>query len=159
MRHETDKGQQVRSNDQLGLAPKRAKLPAPRLQLRWEPLQRARYQWQCNYELVILLDEWDVRREIYKNGQQLKKKLPRECAIPMKGPSLRCTGSNFPPCTSHDGKLRYADEPFRDGAHARWDAIQLGDLPIYVVAPDGMTFQVEYDADKLRAANSEKKKA
>jgi hypothetical protein len=35
-----------------------------------------------------------------------------------------------------DGELSHAT-PFRDGAHAHWDAKQFGNLPIYVVAPDG----------------------
>ena len=134
------------------------KLPAPRLQLRWKESTHAGYQWQCHYELVILLDKYDVRREIYKNGRELKKQLPREFAIPMKGPSLRNTSSKFPPCTSGDGKQRYEDTPYRDGAHAKWDAIQLGDLPIFVVAPDGLAFPVEYDAAELRAANAAKRK-
>lgn len=127
------------------------KLPVPRMQLRWEASEDPRYKWQCHYELVILLAKHDVRREVYKNGREMKKKLPRELAIPMKSPSVRNSSSSYPPCTSGDGKLRYADTPFRDGAHAQWDAIQLGDLPIFVIAPDGMAFEVEYDPDELRA--------
>ena len=135
-------------------------LPAPRLQLRWEQNtgeNRREYEWLCHYELVILVDEYDVRREIYENGRELLKKLPRECAISMKGPSLRGSSSKFPPCTSGDGKQRYVDTPFRDGAHAKWDAIQLGNPPSFVIAPDGMAFSLEYDAAELRAANAEKK--
>jgi hypothetical protein len=134
------------------------KLPAPRLQLRWaeaEPNPRG-YQWACHYELVISLDEFDIRREIYdKKGKCTKG--PREVAIPMKPPTLR--GSDSTPCTSSDGKTRYCDDPFRDGAHARWDATQLGDPPIFVIAPDGMVFPVEYDPEELRAARAEKVKA
>ena len=138
------------------------KLPTPRLQLRWEQntgKNRLEYEWLCHYELVILLDEYDVRREIYKNGSQLRNKLPRECTIPMKEPSLRGSSSKFPPCTSSDGKQRYSDTPFRDGAHAQWDAIQLGNPPIFVIAPDGTAFPVEYDAAELREAKAEKKRA
>lgn len=133
-----------------------SKLPTPRIQLRWEASQHPEYQWQCHYELVILLDKYDVRREVYKNGRQLKKKLPRELAIPMKSPSLRGSSSKYPPCTSGDGKMRYADTPFRDGAHARWDAIQLGDPPIFVIAPDGMAFPVEYDRAAIKAVEESK---
>lgn len=128
-----------------------SKLPTPRIQLRWEASQHPEYQWQCHYELVILLAVHDVRREVYRHGYQLKKKLPRELTIAMKSPSLRGSSSLYPPCTSGDGKLRYADTPFRDGAHAKWDAIQLGNLPIFVIAPDGMSFPVEYDPADLRA--------
>lgn len=122
-----------------------SKLPTPRMQLRWEVATEPDHHWQCHYELVILLDKWDVRREVYKRGRKLKRKLPRELAIPMKTPSFRNSSSHYPPCTSGDGKKRYADTPYRDGAHAKWDAIQLGDPPIFVIAPDGMAFPVEYD--------------
>jgi hypothetical protein len=81
----------------------------------------------------------------------LKRKLPRELVIPMKTPSFRNSSSHYPPCTSGDGGQRYADTPFRDGAHAKWDAIQLGDPPIFVIAPDGMAFPVEYDPAEVRA--------
>lgn len=31
----------------------------------------------------------------------------------------------------------YYDEPYRDGAHAKWDAKALGGLPVWVIALDG----------------------
>ena len=128
------------------------KLPTPRLQLRWAPSTiKHEYKWECHYELVILLGEYDIRREVYRNGNPLKKKLPRELAIPMKGPSLR--GSSETPCTAMNG-TRYADTPFRDGAHAKWDAIQIGCPPIFVIAPDGEAFAVEYDPQELRDAEA-----
>ena len=128
-----------------------SKLPTPRIQLRWESSTEPGHQWMCHYELVILLDKYDVRREVYKRGRELKKKLSRELAIPMKTPSFRNSSSRYPPCTSGDGKQRYADTPYRDGAHALWDAIQLGDPPIFVIAPDGMPFSVEYATAEVRA--------
>lgn len=129
------------------------KLPAPRMQLRWEKSPTPEYQWQCHYELVILLGEHDIRREVYKNGRQLKKKMPRELAITMKPPTMR-SGNGKPPCGAELN--RYADPPFRDGAHAMWDAIQLGDPPIFVIAPDGKAFQVEYKPDELRAIEAKR---
>ena len=131
------------------------KLPTPRMQLRWKESTHAGYQWECHYELVILLDKYDVRREVYKNGRELKRLLPREMTIPMKTPSLRNSSSPHPPCTAMDG-TRYADTPSRDGAHAKWDAIQLGDPPIFVIAPDGKAFPVEYDAAELRADRAQR---
>lgn len=125
------------------------KLPTPRLQLRWEESGRTDYRWQCHYELVILLSECDVRREIYKNGRQLRRMLPRELAIPMKPPSMRSSSNPHPPCTAADGRTRFADDPFRDGAHARWDAAQLGGHPIFVIAPDGKPFRIEYDPEQF----------
>lgn len=119
------------------------KLPAPRMQLRWEASALPGNPWRCHYELVILLNKFDIRRDVYKGTNLLKRKLPREMAIPMKPPSLRTTSNPYPPCTANDGKTRFADEPFRDGAHALWDAEQLGKLPVFVIAPDGAAFPLE----------------
>lgn len=119
------------------------KLPAPRLQLRWAPSTLKRgYQWECHYELVLKLDKWDIRAEVYKGDRLLKKRLA-ELVVPMKEPSVRGSSSEYPPCTSGDGKLRYCDTPYRDGAHAKWDSLQVGNLPIYCIAPDGAAFLVE----------------
>jgi hypothetical protein len=121
------------------------KLPAPRLQLRWEPFpdpQGRGYNWQCHYELVLPLGKYDIRADVYKGDRLLKKKL-RELVIPMKEPSVR--GSNGVPCQGQNGE-RYCDTPFRDGAHALWDAKVLGNPPIFVIAPDGMTFEHKEDA-------------
>lgn len=122
------------------------KLPTPRLQLRWEanPAYRtgepgSQYRWACNYELVLPLDKYDVRAEVWKNGRELKRKL-KELVVPIKPPSLR--GSELEPCTGMDGS-RFYDDPFRDGAHAYWDSKHLGNPPIYVIAPDGMAFKRE----------------
>jgi hypothetical protein len=118
-------------------------LPAPRLQLRWEkPEQRINgYNWLCHYELVIPLDQYDVRAEQYdEEGDLLPEKL-KEQTIPMReGASMR--GSEGIPCTTMGGD-RYYDSPFRDGAHAYWDAKLLGNLPIFVIAPDGVAFKRE----------------
>lgn len=114
-------------------------LPAPRLQLRWEPDngQRRRFSdedWLCHYELVLPLGEYDIRREIYDDdGEQIGER--SELILAVKPPTIR-GGPGRPPCTNPDGSL-YADEPFRDGVHAQWDARVLGGWPVYVIAPDG----------------------
>lgn len=112
-------------------------LPAPRLQLRWAPsVQRSGYQWECHYELVLPLGEFDIRREQYgEDGEELPK--ISELIVPMNPPSLR--GGELTPCTAGNGE-RYYDTPFRDGAHAQWDAKLIGNPPIFVIAPDGMAF-------------------
>lgn len=114
------------------------KLPAPRLQLRWEAFDgRPGYQWQCHYELVIPLGKYDIRAE--QAGPRGGKRPNRtELVLAIKEPSIR--GSDGVPCTAQDG-TRYYDAPYRDGAHAKWDAKVLGNPPIYVIAPDGMAFQ------------------
>lgn len=123
-----------------------AGLPLPRLQLRWapksvansEPKRRAdialskrvsrmmslEYQpdmaWDCFYEMVLPVDKYDIRNELYGAGFII---------IPISW--SRRTGQH-PPC--HNGRI---DDPYRDGAHAFWDSKALGWLPIFVVAPDG----------------------
>lgn len=115
------------------------KLPAPRLQLRWvESTQDSRYEWECHYELVLPLGEHDIRREVYDDdGEEVGK--VDELVVAMKPPTIR--GSTAIPCTDQFTGERYADAPFRDGAHASWDAKLLGNLPAYVIAPDGMAFK------------------
>lgn len=115
-----------------------SKLPAPRLQLRWEPFTgKPGFQWQCHYELVIPLGKYDIRAE--QTGPRGGKRPDlTELVLAIKEPSIR--GSDGVPCTAQDG-TRYYDAPYRDGAHAKWDAKVLGNPPIYVIAPDGMAFQ------------------
>lgn len=109
------------------------KLPTPRLQLRWEPyVGKPGYDWQCHYELVLPLGKYDIRREIWRDGEQVGER--DELVLPVKEPSIR--GSTCTPCL-HDSGAVYADMPYRDGAHAIWDSRLLGNLPIIVIAPDG----------------------
>lgn len=118
---------------------KKNKLPAPRLQLRWEKVSE--YDYHCHYELVIKLGEFDIRREVYDaDGNELKK-LPLEYAIAMKEPTTRNCSAASEPCGVKP--FRYADTPYRDGAHAKWDSVQLGGLPIFVIATNGEAFKVE----------------
>lgn len=106
------------------------------LQFRWEPNDgthghRSSLNWLCHYELVLPLGEFDVRRED-ADGNKVRSEL----VIPIKGPTGR--GSERSPCAPYQdgGELTY-DDPFRDGAHAVWDAELLGGLPIFAIAPDG----------------------
>lgn len=95
------------------------KLPSPRLQFRWVPDPTGEYPWVAVYELVIGLREHDIRRESGKNSTG-------EMAVEL-GRTRRGGGSfNLP-----------NDMPFRDGAHAKWDSEQLGNLPILVIDPNG----------------------
>ncbi|WP_176331569.1 hypothetical protein [Burkholderia vietnamiensis] len=121
-------------------------LPAPRLQLRWASSTiRPEYNWECHYELVLPLGEWDVRAERYGDDGEPLPKL-KELIVPMKSPSLR--ESTNMPCGDPSGQ-RYYDSPFRDGAHAWWDSKLLGNPPIFVIAPDGMAFaRPDYEGDK-----------
>lgn len=120
-------------------------LPAPRMQLRWEATEKAGV-WICHYELVILLSEYDVRRESW-DGKKTKI-LPAQKVIQMGEPTRRDTSKIEPPCTLAGG-TRFADAPFRDGVHAIRDADQLGGIPVYVVAPDGAAFDLrEYEAKR-----------
>ncbi|MDX4957865.1 hypothetical protein [Delftia acidovorans] len=125
------------------------KLPAPRLQLRWM-LSAAdpAHQWECHYELVMPLRGGDIRAErIGPRGGKLSAL--KELAIPMKPPTLR--GGKSTPCTCPFKGTRFYDAPYRDGAHAQWDAAALGNLPLFVIAPDGMAFSHADDLKKQAA--------
>jgi hypothetical protein len=88
---------------------------------------------------VLPLDKYDIRgkRQGPRGGR-----LPnlKELVIRIKPPTVRASTST--PCTAQDGS-RYCDTPFRDRAHAIWDAKVLGNPPIYVIAPDGTPFLYE----------------
>lgn len=135
----------------MSAAKQKALLPAPRLQLRWEKFSDdSRYDWQCHYELVLPLDQYDIRGEV-EGPRGGKRPNLTELAVPIKEPTVR--RSNGVPCIAQDG-TRYYDAPYRDGAHASWDAKVLGDLPIYVIAPDGMCFSKKEDDEKRATARA-----
>lgn len=120
-------------------------LPAlliPRLQLRWaaecpDDLGYGGYRWACHYELVLPLREFDMRREVY-DDEGNRTGTVTELVVALKPPTMRESDST--PTVARDGS-RYFDAPYRDGAHAQWDAAALGGLPIYVIGIDGMAFQ------------------
>ena len=104
-------------------APKQARpagIPAPRLQLRWESAGDGTYDRICHYEMVFPIREHDCRND------------PRTgfCVIQL---GRTMVGGREPNWALNLG----ACTPFRDGAHAQWDSAILGDLPVYVIAPDG----------------------
>lgn len=90
-------------------------LPAPRIQFRWARGHEKATDfmpWHCTYELVIPLQETDIRR-----GDDEPKR--DELVVTLGGGTLSSSGSCFP--------------PFRDGAHAHWDMDALGVvLPVLV---------------------------
>lgn len=130
-------------------------LPLPRLQLRWSPkpvpqsdkkvaadarlgrrmaeAMGVPYQpaqtWECFYELVMPVGQYDIRNEHYYAGFIL---------IPISA-TRRSGSATNPPCKFGP------DTPYRDGSHAYWDAKALGWLPIYVIDPAGVaTRKVDY---------------
>lgn len=92
-------------------------LPAPRLQLRWEC-----HGDICHYELILPLQEYDVRRD------EADVKRSRLMAVPL---GLTRRSPSGPPTTELGG----LDRPIRDGKHIEWDAKALG-LPAYVIWGD-----------------------
>lgn len=82
-------------------------LPVPRLEIRWErdDVARSGYQWRANYNLVYRHFLGDI------------------IAVPLGRTMVGC---------EHPVRNGKIDTPFRDGAHIRHDAAQLG-LPAYSV--------------------------
>ncbi len=117
-------------------------MPAPRLQMRWQKLSETdrnpvfgSHDWLCHYELVLPLAEHDIRREVYEGGDQVGDR--DHLIVTMKEPSVRGCSKDNPPCQWRGQGEVYYDAPYRDGAHAGWDAKLLGNLPVFVIAPDG----------------------
>lgn len=101
-------------------------LPCPRLQLRWEESGRI-----CHYEMVMELQEYDIRREWYdeKRSRFLSIPMGRTRTAPAQSPLLE------------NGEIK---TPYRDGCHIRWDMKHLR-LPAYAVW-EGHTFKIEQPA-------------
>lgn len=108
-----------------------SEMPAPRLELRWTdegaPF-RDGYTIACVYSVVIKLGDYDIRKErVDENYEPLPN-------VPTHSAELGKTLS-----TGEVGRKWHREQdaigtPYRDGAHAQWDAKQLGNLPIYAVA-------------------------
>jgi hypothetical protein len=77
---------------------------------------------ECVYALVLPLKESDLRREDC-NGKVIRDIRRLEIG------RTKCSGGGKPTTT---------DVPFRDGAHAKWDAEVLG-IPVYAVCEDTFT--------------------
>lgn len=98
-------------------------MPAPRLELRWSRF-KGWAQRRCYYNLVLPLQEHDIRRED-KDGNQVRSVLTVNIGM------TESTGSYESPL---DERHQFIPTPFRDGAHAGWDAKVLGGLPVFAVA-------------------------
>ena len=108
-------------------------LPAPRLELRWRALTSAEAKLHgdggsiCDYDLVLPLSDIDLR-------------------VPTKGPKvLRVNiGQTISSGSVADrlGKDRIS-VPFRDGAHAMWDRVHVGNPPVYAVVGNKAQLQEE----------------
>ena len=105
------------------------KLPAPRLELKWQQARKGDwYNRVCVYSLILPLTKYDIRRE-GKNGKRVRSTIKLEI-----GRTNVQGGRNEPPI--YEGKV---STPFRDGAHAHWDSDALGGIPIYAVCEKTVT--------------------
>jgi hypothetical protein len=98
-----------------------ARMPVPRLQLRWEATDAGGYL--CRYEMVFPLRRDDIRNEAKTD----------HCVIELG--RTRTSGSVI----ELDGSIRL---PRYDFAHARLDAAAFGGLPIFAIDPTGRHQQV-----------------
>ena len=112
-------------------------LPSPRVQLCWEdnPDPKETY-WKtlCWYELVIPATR-DGVGDIRTDGSKKRPKTKRGGNY-TDGVNLIVVLS----CTKTT-VTKHLDIPFRDGCHAKWDAEELGGLPI-IVHYDGQAWKL-----------------
>ena len=104
-----------------------SELPAPRLELRWTKTGDTWDERKCAYNLVLPLREHDIRRE-REDGTT------RDCLTVEMGRTKVTGGSRYLFQPNERPGYRI-DVPFRDGAHAQWDA-EILDLPVYAVFED-----------------------
>ena len=106
-----------------------SQLPKTRLELRWRQIPRDEdgYTMVCDYELVLELDELDIRGEVYDDDGGLVRR-DREKRLTLGG--TRTTGNTQR--LLRNGEI---DTPFRDGSHILWDALKLK-IPAFVVLDD-----------------------
>ncbi len=99
-------------------------LPAPRLELRW---RREGDDWSvawCDYQLVLPLRDGDLRREWTGTD-----------TLTLRITTTRRT-SPGPASDQHPVSRAGIDVPYRDAAHAEWDAAALHGVPVFVVCDD-----------------------
>lgn len=123
-------------------------LPETRLELRW--LQGAfdrdglRYNWSCEYHLILALWSLDIRGEVYGEDEETIKREP-------------CKKFSLGGCYSSRSKSPlngdHIETPFRDGAHISWDSARLG-VPAYVVC-DGVALHIPPAAEPPMTAREE----
>ncbi len=101
-------------------------LPKPRLQFVWVEHPTIEGIWFYHYQLVLHLQGFDIRME--EPGS-----MHGEHVVELEPPTMR--SSNQIPCKLGDGSF-CADLPFRSGRNSLWDSNQLGNLPVYVRAPN-----------------------
>lgn len=118
-----------------------AKAVAPtRLQLRWVSDPEGGTGYRCYYELVIALDENDIRRD--QVGPRGGKRPDRAAVVvPLSDTGRSSSGRPCYLASDQGGEILAYDAPHRDGRHAEWDAGKLGGLPIYVVTVGGLYLQ------------------
>lgn len=115
-------------------------LPAPRLQMRWECGDNFDCNWVCHYEMVFPLRELDIRNT--DNGSP-------GFAVVTLGRTRQNGGSDTPPWHYNPVRNR---RPYRDGAHAEWDAAMFGGWPVYVFGDDDAAPALVPPQDRSEAA-------
>jgi len=97
------------------------RLPCPRLELRWVKIGKTWDKRECIYEIVIPLQENDIRCED-ADGKKVR------CVIRAELGRTKVEGG------IQDGESParegFVDTPFRDGCHAQWDAAVMN-LPVF----------------------------
>lgn len=104
------------------------KMPAPRLQLRWEIPPGQTETKVCFYELILPLQRTDIRAESSEGDLWVRS----EHRVFM-GHTIVTGGGPEPTHPNPDAPGFLVSTPYRDGAHSLWDSQSLGGLPVYAV--------------------------
>lgn len=101
----------------------------PRLEFKWVKTGADWRERECIYFLVLPLGEHDMRRE-----DEHGNKIHDENYVELGRTSVN--GGRATPPVWEDGTV---ETTFRDGAHAQWDSLALGNIPIFAVCGDNVT--------------------
>ena len=107
------------------------------LELRWVRQFNSEYPWRCEYNLVLALDKYDIRREIY--GDSGIEGTTNQIVFSLGG--CQRTGDWSP---LHNNGQPGVYLPFRDLSHITWDSAKLNNLPMYVTC-DGFACELHDD--------------
>lgn len=121
---------------------KESEMPAPRFELRWHKTGDTWEKRECHYNIVLPLQEYDLRRE-NRDGDQVRD------VMTIRFSTTKVNGDPFP----FDPNGCHIEKPYRDYAHAKWDSESLK-VPVYAVY-EGYAMLLKFDTSDREPASSQ----